>query len=152
MRKYRFRLEPVLRYREILEDLAHKRLADAQRDHRQAVDALAALCGRKDALLVEMAESQQGKVSPTLVKQNMNYLAFLRSSIEKQALEVARLAAIVEEKRLALIETTKDKKAIERMRQHDFERYMLEVRAVEQKFIDEVATVRHTRALREEQL
>jgi flagellar FliJ protein len=149
LRKYKFSLEPVLNYREIQEDLAQKRLAAAQREEARRRAALMGLHQRRELLMREMADSQSGVVNLACVHRCIDYMAYLLECIDRGSKEVDELAQVVEERRRELVEASKEKKAIERMKERDFRQYLVETRALEQKFIDEVATIRHTRALRE---
>ncbi len=150
MRKFNFRLEPVLTYREIREDLAQKELADAMRDHARIEEVLVGLQSRREEVLAEMAESQDGVVKLTQVQRCIGYMTYLLSCIDRTKEELDDMAKIVEQRRDELILATKEKKALERVKQRDFEAYMHEARSLEQKFLDDVATIRHTRAARDE--
>jgi flagellar FliJ protein len=148
MRKFSFRLEPVLDYREIREDLAQRRLADAMREAARVEEVLAGLRQRRERLIEEMAMSQDGAVNLVQVQQCVDYLGYLLACIDRTRAELAEMVAHVEQRRRELVEATRDKKVLERVKERDFAEYVREAQALEQKFLDEVATIRHARSMR----
>lgn len=147
MRRYKFRLEAVLRHRETIEglreqdfafangqlDLILTRLTGLQEEHRRTLQA------RPGSIPGERFDAAG-------IFTRERYLETLQVQItfQEQQAEAARVVA--EAMRRALVEARQARQAVERMREKDLAEYTLECRRLEQDTLDELATLRHARA------
>lgn len=145
MRKYAFKLQKVLDFRETRERLAQENLAEATREHLKGQAALDEMKARKARLLRDIGEAEDGLVNLRQVRLCLDYLRFLLQKIDHKTDEVLALAQVVEQRREELIETSRDKETIEKVKERDFAEYVALMRTLEQKFIDDVATTKAAR-------
>ena len=147
MRRYSFKLQKVLDFRETKERLAQENLADATREHMAAQAALDEMKERKAALLRDIGEAEDGLVDLRQVRLCLDYLQFLLEGIEKKTDEVEALAKVVEQRREELVEASRDKETIRKVKERDFAEYITLMRTLEQKFIDDLATTKSAREI-----
>jgi flagellar FliJ protein len=147
MRRYSFKLQKVLDFRETRERLAQEALADATREHLGAQRALDEMRERKSRLLQDVGDAEAGDVDLRQIELCLDYIEFLLGKIEWQTDEVAALGEVVGEKREELTQASRDKKAIQKVKDRDFGEYVAVMRTLEQKLIDEVATTKAARRI-----
>jgi flagellar FliJ protein len=150
MRRYKFKLQRVLDFKETKEWLAQESLAEATREHISAQDALAEMEEHKAKLLSDIGEAEDGSVDLRQLELCLDYLDFLLERIENKTEEVAGLAEVVEERRAELIEASREKETIVKVKERDFGKYVTLMRALEQKLIDDLATTKAAREISSE--
>lgn len=142
MKKFRFRLESLLKYKRHLEQVAKQETAQA------VADVLA--CEQR------MTELQNQRISATeqldaLVEKGMGagrfnrYRQFITAMDQTILFERNRkteLEKILDEKREALKQRTIDKKSLERLREKQKREYTHEMLREEQKSLDEIASLK----------
>ncbi len=140
MRRFEFSLQKVLDYRQRREEQAIRAFAEAQAQlmHEQAV---------LHKLLIEREEClrrshRRQHLAVDLLDVEQTYLSALEERIELQRERVAEAERVVEEKREALIEAQRERKALERLREKHYEQWRQEMLRAEQKVLDDLATVR----------
>ncbi len=142
MKKYSFRLQTLVRVRQIFED-------EAERLFRIAVQQLTIAVEKLDDLRAELVKLN--KDLATLRKRGIDvaiqllydrYIARLREKTVEQVEIVAAAEVELEERREELLARVKDRKTIEELRLRDYDRYLQELRRYEQSVIDEIATLR----------
>ena len=142
----RFRLEPVLSYRESLVEARELELAQALKRRNEAERALRALQEERMRTLQAVRSLHRAdKVDPLRLAAAESYLARLEGDLARQAAVVAELTQKAEAAREALCEALKDKKKVERLKAREEERIAWEEARAEQRFIDELTTLRHNR-------
>lgn len=148
-RTFKFRLQTVLEYKIRCEEneqriLAEKKAILAREEHR-----LQTLKIFKDARQHELSEkSQKGLLDIEELKRYHEQQKQLVRQIAAQEIKVQQASADVELQRLKLLEATKEKKTMEKLKEKHHADYLIEVAAEEQKFIDELATTRYDRESR----
>jgi flagellar FliJ protein len=140
MRRFEFSLQKVLDYRRRREEQAIRAFAQAQAQllHEQAV---------LHRLLVEREEClrrshRRQRLTMELLDVEQTYLTTLERRIEAQRERVAEVEKVLEERRQALIEARRERKALERLREKHYEQWRQETLRTEQKALDELATMR----------
>lgn len=175
MKRFTFRLETLLKHREMLEDLRDQEFALAQGRHEAAKAQLATLEAHYQRTLAERpslstqafgqaygaraadggqtwdARGDASFDAPALQSRE-KYVEALQFRIAEQAerVEVARL--IVEEMRVAMIAAKQAREAVSRLRDKDFVDYQAEAQRKTQETLDEIASVRFARQQIEETL
>ena len=140
MNRFRFRLQGVLRYREAQEE-SKKREFGATIGHLKHEEAhYSKIVNDIDKHDDLREKSGKGKILAINLIRNFYYSRSLerKKSDQSKAVETAQEA--VDEKRVELVETTKKKKTLERLRERRLEEHNKEVIKEEQALIDEIAT------------
>jgi len=137
-KRFRFRLQNVLRYRQRLEEKAKKDLALAQRD-------LIEQQRRLDRLWSERAEQQARLASKAVARLDMSevmsyhsYIYAIEARLRREGLELVRREAAAEKKRLELVEASRAKRALEILREKRFGEYLKYLDSEERKALDEI--------------
>ncbi|MGC8782900.1 MAG: flagellar export protein FliJ [Armatimonadota bacterium] len=144
MRRFEFSLQKVLDYRQRREEQAVRAFTQAQAQllHEQAV---------LHKLVVEREEClrrshRQQRLTVELLDVEQTYLSALEERIEAQRERVAEAEKVLEEKRQALTQAQRERKALERLREKHYEQWRQEILRIEQKALDELATARSVRS------
>src|SRR5438105_2974936 len=116
MRRFDFRLESVLRHRQVLEELRDQEFALAQGRHEQARLQLEALRAHHRKTVAERG----AEFDAPAIQSRETYLEALQTRIAEQEerVEVARL--IVEEMRAAMVAAKQAREVVSRLRENDF--------------------------------
>jgi len=152
MKRFDFKLQPLLNYREYMERVAKQKTARAQMDvalcEKQILDLKDTL--NRHAYLIE-TEMEQGMGSFEF-KQYRDYLDAVEALIEQERLRKIKLSGILKEKVLELKKKTIDKKAMEFYRERLKTEYTQKGLATEQKEMDEMSSLKTARKLSNEAL
>jgi len=142
---FKFRLESVVGLKKQREDERKIALACAKKDLKQKLEDLNSL-QRERRNTVEAAGNTAGcgglDVAEMLVY--YAYLEKLTDEIADSACAVERSREDVESKRDLLLRSSREKKALENLRDKMKARYLLEARKAEQASLDETASRFHT--------
>jgi flagellar FliJ protein len=145
MPKFAFRLDPVLDYRQRLENeqqlvfaaaLAELRAAEAQRD-----DYIARRADMRQRIVTKHAEMDGVELRATYA-----HCDFLDRSIVAQLVVVNTARVKVDRERAKLVVKTTDKKILEVLKERRREAFEAEVSAAEQQAGDEINSRRYDRA------
>lgn len=150
MKKFVFTLESVLKAKEVLD--------------RQKVQELSIIIDKKNKVLVELAYLEERRqhlctlfnnktehgISVDNVRVHYHYLSKLRDSIGDKEKTLAQLKKDEADIRLQLMEIRRDKKMLETLKEKKYQEYLLEVKAEEERLIDELVSYKETiRSLQE---
>ena len=149
----RFALESVLDYKQKMEDLREQEMAQAQIRVREAEHYLAVLTEKLQGQYVALRRLQiAAPLDVSALQWTEIYLVRLESEIDSQRALLHGFRAELQASRERLLEATKERKAIEKLK----ERWLAEVEArnrrAEQIATDETATVRFNRARQAQRL
>ena len=140
MNRFRFRFESVLRFREIIEErkkryfgIALNHLTHEEKRFSQIKNSII----RHEKL---REQSGKGKISAHDLKNKFNFAQQLDKKHETQKKHVEKAEEALEEKRNEVVESTKQKKIFERLKEHEYKQYEHEVRKEEQTLIDELSS------------
>ena len=144
----RFRLQPVLNYRQDLEDALQLELARVLEEERAAREQLDLLRDESQRAMAELrAFQEQPRVDLALMSQGFFYLEALQAAIEVQVQVVAEVTERVEAKRRDLVKAMQDRKVIEKLKEKYQREYAEWVRRTEQRLVDDMVTIRYNRRL-----
>ena len=147
----RFRLEAVLRYREDLEEALQLELGRLQGEEHVARERLETLRTESDRTLAATGEMlAEARPEMATVQQGFVYLDALQRRIDAQLVELAELAELAEAKRKEVVEAMQARKVLEKLKQRHERAYAEWARQVEQRLVDDITTVRHTRRMAQE--
>ena len=139
MGRFQFRLQKVMQARQFKEEIAKKNLAAAQtalKEDLQFLERLEAL--HRDAM-IQMEAHIEGQVNVADVLLDIAYISSLSEEIAAQQRKIVQRTEEVERKRQMLVEASKDKKMLERIRERRYLAYLQEANRAEQAVIDEIA-------------
>lgn len=145
MKKFVFKLKPVLHQRQRKEDILKKELAEARRALEVERERLAALNERLQGLHAALREKQLSMTETAEVAVHTKFIERIEREIEVQLARVTDLAAEVRAAQERLLEAAKDRKVLEKLEEKQLHEFKQEAERVEQGVIDEIATVRHNR-------
>ncbi|MEW5953975.1 MAG: flagellar FliJ family protein [Bacillota bacterium] len=138
MKRFDFRLEPLLQYRTGLEKGALLEKVRAQEELSQCREVLEQTCNLLDRAL----DSARGeKFDPLDGLNNVLYREFLAGCKHRQELQVAGAETELERRRQMLVEARRDKLVLEKLKEKQFCSYRKELHNFEQKSNDELAMV-----------
>jgi len=140
MKKYRFKLENVLKYRTSIEDVKSLELADAIQKYDSQQKYLNQLKSERRNCQKEFAVEQSRGISANQMIFYTNYIEKLDSQIRSETANLEAVHEQVEKKRQDFLASRKQRKVVEELKYSDFERYLKEMTRLEQIFIDEVAS------------
>ncbi|MHB0870616.1 MAG: flagellar export protein FliJ [Chloroflexota bacterium] len=146
MKGFHFRLDPVLTLRRHKEESLQVQLARSQRALEAEVGRLEALRWELKSQAVRLASQQtRGPLDMDQLNRGSAYLAGLESRIEGQSEAVESHRRQVEQDREAVLQASREKKAMEKLREALLIAFAREEVRKEQKGAEEMATTRYVR-------
>ena len=148
MKKYRFNLEPVLNHRRLVEETLQKDLAILK---ISLIDENERLITYEESRVKLLEELQQIQKEGTTTSDILLYLPFIEQvskDIERQKKRVLELEKKVEQNLKDLLEATKNKKALQKLKEKAFKTYNQKLIKNEQDFLNEVAVSQFNRRIR----
>ena len=148
MKEYRFNLEPVLNHRRLVEETLQKDLAILK---ISLIDENERLITYEESRVQLLEELQQIQKEGTTTSDILLYLPFIEQvskDIERQKKKVLELEKKVEQNLKDLLEATKNKKALQKLKEKAFKTYNQKLIKNEQEFLNEVAVSQFNRRIR----
>ena len=140
MAKFNFRLAPILRIKEKVEDLKKNEFGKAIVELEGERTRLAALEGDRTACIQSFRASLNKGVAPDEIRQHNIYLDKLKVLIKQQHIVIARAEEKVEQKRKELVEAMRDRKALDVLKENERLEFLEEEKRSEQKSVDEIVS------------
>lgn len=142
MKQFRFRLEPVLRYRKHVEQMALMELARAKRSLFETTQRITSLrCIQHDAAMTLRNEESQG-IDVARHRIFSAYLQGLNERIATQNDRLIEIQALIREKQKIFEAERIKRESLELLRQKKHARYVEECILAEQKGADELMSLR----------
>jgi flagellar FliJ protein len=143
---FKFSLLPLLKHRKRLEDEALKAYADAQAKVDAAEKQLQALFDQIDDARVSAQQfTLEGGAQSTRLEQIDQFINLQKILIEKKREAIRDLRFVAETKHELLIEAVRERKTLERLREHRQASYKLMLKKQELKQVDEMVVTRFGR-------
>ncbi len=138
MARFNFELDGVLRQRKNVEHLAQKNLAEAMKTMVELQDKLR----RLDESVKQVSEDVRqnhlvGEIEVSFIAAHRRYLVGMERAALDLARQIAEAQAKVQRAQQRLVETSKERKTIEKLRDRQFERWMSEQTKRENDNLDE---------------
>ena len=121
------------------EEIAKKDLATAQIALKEDLQLLDRLKAVYREAMIQMEAHTEDQVNVADVLLDIAYISNLSEQMAAQQRKIAQRTEEVERKRQTLVEASKDKKMLERIREHRYSAYLQEAGRAEQAVIDEIA-------------
>jgi len=142
MRKFRFNLQRVLDYRQTVEDALLAELAAIQAEHARESARLTEMTHARDQFKERLKE-QLAAGGPEDIKRGYAYLQQLAKQVSAQQALLRRIKERKDRKTQEVLEAAKERKALERLRDHKVNEHRRESERQEQKFLDDVGCIRY---------
>jgi len=148
MKKYRFNLEPVLNHRRLIEETLQKDLAILRISLSDENEKLLTYEESRVKLLEELQQIQKEGTTTSDILLYLPFIEQVSKDIERQKKRVLDLEIKVEHNRKDLLEATKKKKALQKLKEKAFKTYNQKLIKNEQDFLNEVAVSQFNRRIR----
>lgn len=150
MKRFEFRLQPLLKYRQYLEKIAQQKTAQAQMAVKTCEDQLVQLQQTRDLQADEIEAVVARGVSASELRWHHQYLDFVETSIHDQQLKKIELKKTLKEKLLELKKKSMDKEAMALYREKMKNQYIQEMIKIEEKELDEMSSLKTARKVSNE--
>ncbi len=146
-KRFRFRLDVVERVRRQTRDQHRRIVADAVRAVRKMEDHIASLNDQSRRCVDEMVLAQSdASLDVALVRTQEFHRNWLHRQLVNARVELGRRQDDLTSKRGELADATKQLRVIEKLREKQWQRHVIEVKREEQSISDEMAVTRYLRA------
>ena len=145
---YRFNLEPVLNHRRLVEETLQKDLALLKISLIDENKRLITYKESRGTLLEELQKIQEKGTTTSDILLYLPYIEQVSKDIERQKNRVLELEKKVEQNLKNLLEATKKKKALQKLKEKAFKTYNQKLIKNEQDFLNEVAVSQFNRRIR----
>lgn len=143
MQKFAFSLHPVLKVKKIKEKEAQRELGLALDVYRQGEEKLKKIRQNEKLSQEKIEHIKLEKFDPATISQYYKSLDGIRRERIEQEHYLKTCAMLVKEKREKLRLMSSEKKVFEELEKRERLEYVREGNRVEQKFFDEMATIKH---------
>lgn len=144
MARFRFRLEPVLEHRRVLERQRQCEVAEIEVERRALEDRIRDCQDRLGAerrALREDLVSRGGTLDVVRIRHQAAVSGAIVGQAQRAVLQLAGVHKRLEEARGRLIEATTARKAVERLRERELEAWRLRLKRLEDRELDEIAVM-----------
>jgi len=148
MTGFKFRLEKVLEMRLRKEQEKEKELADLKMLQAREEVFLEQLKEEGKKTKESISEIQDKTESSLDLKELISYYEYLENIGERISVQIEQIKLVIEsieKKRGELIEASKERKVIEKLKDNQFKKFKQELEQTERKFLDEIGTINHNR-------
>lgn len=145
MKKFKFSLEPLLRYRTFMEQKAKQELAEAYKNLADCEERIKQIENDKADAMIRMDNEMAKGISSDQYRLHTSFLDSLDALILSEEDRRIRLMKVVREKQQALAKKSVEKKAIENLKQKKRAEYLEEMASTQQKMADEIVMIRKAR-------
>jgi flagellar FliJ protein len=145
---YRFRLEPLLKHRKLIEEQLQKEVAVLLKSHATETQKLQNTRNHRDKFLAELQKIQNEGTSVSNIILYVRFIDQLSKAIAKQEKIVLEVLKKFEHKHQDLVEATKKRKILEKLKEKTLRAYKQTMQKKEQDFLNEVGINRYSRGPR----
>ncbi|WP_425449191.1 flagellar export protein FliJ [Dethiothermospora halolimnae] len=139
MKKFDFRLQKILEYKETIEQTKKTQYSREKRILDKEEDKLNEYVNKKKHISDERNE-KIGRTTVGYLKNSNSYLHEINKAIKKQKKVVDNQKNNLYKAKQKLIESVKDKKSIEKLKEKDYENFLYLQRKEEEKVVDQIVS------------
>ena len=150
MKRFDFKLEPLLGYRGYLEKRARQKTAEALRNVKASQEMIEQLKKQYSECRGDLEDVTYRGISARRFRHYQNYLDSVESGIEEESTRKKQLDKVLGQNIAELKSRRIDKKVIEQLKERKVAEYMEELRKFEQDTLDEVVSVRKAREINDD--
>lgn len=147
MKRFQFRLEPLLRYREYLEQQAQQEVAKVRSEILACEERIAKYEKDSAETAQELDEEVASGIDSKRYQHYTRYLEGIESSLETENMNRKELLKLLSEKQKQLTQRSVDKKVLEKLKNRRRENYYREALKTLQKETDDMIVVRKARSM-----
>lgn len=136
---FKFKLQPVLRYRKRIEEKFQLELSKIKIRFGEEKKKLYLLIQNKDECEREICSKYRKGITPSAIILYFNFIDKIKMDIEKQKSILKDLEIKIEEKRKELLRASKERKIIEKLREKREREYLEDLNRRERIFLDEIS-------------
>lgn len=141
--KFKFQLDPLLKFRKVQEEEAMREYSEAQDILEMALHDLEALYNTIDQAMADIEEIvRNGGLTKEKQAFLDEYIKGQKIKIERQRVVVREKKQIAEEKYEVFLEATKEYKVIEKLKENRRVVFKKEMKKKEQKVVDDLVVMR----------
>jgi flagellar FliJ protein len=144
---YRFNLQVLLDYRKRIEEGLQIELSQIRRSLEKEKQLLFSYQREKNYYEEELARREEKEINVNEALLYRDYLRGMRIRIKEQRERVVKLKMDFDKKQEELLEATKKRKVLEKVKEKDWKRFMKSLQAGERLVIDEVGIRKHQRVV-----
>ncbi len=138
MKRFKFPLNTVLKYREIIEKKKKSEWATAKKEREEEEKKLKELINEEEKIKDLIKGNIKGEIDLRLYFDLLNYISSLIKLQEKQSQIIEEKRRFEEEKLKEWLDAKKEKKAIELYKEKKWKEYLRELDKEEQKMVDDI--------------
>ncbi len=135
---FRFRFEKILELKRRIEDALKSELALLTASKEELIVERDRLLGELESLRGELSEEQSKGLKGGELRLYLYLINSLTSLIERKEREIREIEKRIEEKRSELLKASKERRKFERLKERDFESFILEELYRERVILDEI--------------
>lgn len=140
MKKFVFKLQTVFELRENNEESKKLEYSKALNEYTNEDNKLSELnCTFKNTLNDNKNEMQKG-IKPESINIYNKYLLCIKKNIENQQIKVDKLRKLTDIKKNEMFKAITDRKAIEKLKDNEYKKFIKEQNAEEQRVIEEIVS------------
>ncbi|PID77929.1 MAG: flagellar export protein FliJ [Deltaproteobacteria bacterium] len=150
MKKFKFSLESVLKYKIFLEKEAMQEVMSVNFEIRQCEAGIEKITLERENIFNELEKKTSDGISIETFQLFQNYIFSVESRLEKEKDRLSQLFAEKEIKTKKLVEAKKEKEALDSLKEKNRERYIKKMLYEEQKELDEISSTKKAREICDE--
>ena len=139
MSKHKFRLQKVLRAKEIKQKVEQRKLAEKKEELNTEEIELRHLRETEQTFLQELRPKRVGSSRGTALQHESSYQRQVQKYVEQQNTKVNSAREEVEEQRSSLLDATKETEMLDKLKTQDYQHFIYTQHHREQKRVDELS-------------
>ena len=143
MAKFIYKMQNILEVKLKIEEQVKAEFAKANEAYAMEVKKLESFVSRKYGYEEHLRELYKESLKINEIRSTIDAIDKMKDLIEQQILEVNKAAGVVEEVREKLNNAMLERKTQEKLREKAFDEFLLEVKAAEDKKVDELVSFRY---------
>jgi len=144
MAKFKFKMASLLNLKARMEEQKEQEFSKAMKKLAEEKEKLAKHYADKHDAVQKFKGAASAKINPADFGMLNNFIEFMKKQIIIQQGVIIKAEQFVEQKRLELIEATKERKMLEKLKERAFEEYLEEEKKQEQKINDEIVSYKYS--------
>lgn len=144
MAKFFYRMQNILNIKYKLEEQAKQEFSQALSRYQNETEKLECLKSRKEMCISEMREKAKERLNVLELERCNESIAIFDEMIREQKEVVFRAMADMDRARAKLNEVMQERKTHEKLKEHQFEAFLQELKVEEMKEIDQLVSYQHS--------
>ena len=142
---FTFKLQPALNYRKSIEEKKLVDFSDGKKLLEKEIERLEAIQNERAELLGQLKKMQGGHFNAADVALYLSYIELCKEKKNRQREVVQKASREVDAQREALLESVKNRKSMDVLKERQFQEYQENTAAFERRTADETAVLRFAR-------